>query len=75
MPGLWTGMDLYRWVAANLPGAEKNIILTISGVTDGETDSFCKQGHVPCIVKPFQVADLIAVTQSVLSRPENVAAN
>jgi PAS domain S-box-containing protein len=74
MPGGWTGMDLYRWVAANLPGAEKNIIFTISDIT-GETGSFCKQGSVPCIVKPFQVADLIAATRSLLSRPEKAAAN
>jgi PAS domain S-box-containing protein len=75
MPGGWTGMDLYRWVAANLPGAEKNIIFTISDIRDSETGSFCKQGRVPCIVKPFQVADLIAATRSLLSRSEKAAAN
>ena len=75
MPGGWTGMDLYRWVAANLPGAEKNIIFTISDIRESETGSFCQQGSVPCIVKPFQVADLIAATRSLLSRPEKAAAN
>ena len=75
MPGGWSGMDLYRWVAANLPGAEKNIIFTISDIRDSETGSFCQQGSVPCIVKPFQVADLIAATRSLLSRSEKAVAN
>ena len=68
-------MKLYRWVAANLPGAEKNIIFTISDGRDSETGSFCKQESVPCIVKPFQVADLIAATRSLLSRSEKAVAN
>jgi len=75
MPGGWSGMELYRWVAANLPGAEKNIIFTISDSRDSETGSFCKQESVSCIVKPFQVADLIAATRSLLSRPEKAVAN
>ena len=75
MPGGWSGMDLYRWVAANLPGTEKNIIFTISDSSDSETGSFCQQGNVPCIVKPFQVADLIAATRTLLSRSEKAVAN
>jgi two-component system NtrC family sensor kinase len=75
LSGGWTGMDFHRWVAANLPGAEKNIIFTISDIRDSETGSFCKQGSVPCIVKPFQVADLIAATRSLLSRSEKAVAN
>ena len=44
-------------------------------MTDNETGSFCKQGSVPCIVKPFQVADLIAATRALLSRSEKAVAN
>ena len=68
VPGRWTGIDLYRWVAANLPGAEKNIILATSEVRDTQTHSFLQQTCIPCIVKPFQVADLIAVTRPLLTR-------
>jgi two-component system NtrC family sensor kinase len=74
MPDGWTGMDLYRWVAANLPGAEKNIIFTISDIRESESGSLCQPGSVPCLVKPFQVADLIAVTRPLLSGTEKAAA-
>ncbi len=75
MPGRWSGIDLYRWVAANLPGSEKNIILATSNIVDRQTRTFLKQVRVPCIAKPFQVVDLIAVTRSMLSRSEGATAN
>ncbi len=74
MPGPWTGIDLYRWVAANLPGTEKNIILATSNIRDSQTRSFLQQARVPCIEKPFQVADLIAVARSLLNRPRSASA-
>ncbi len=74
MPGGWTGIDLYRWVAATFPGAEKNIILAVSNIRDGETRAFLKQARVPWIEKPFQVADLIAVARPLLSRSQTAEA-
>ncbi|MBZ5628174.1 MAG: GAF domain-containing protein [Acidobacteriia bacterium] len=75
LPGRWTGIDLYRWVAANLPGAEKSVILATSEIRDSQTRSFLAQACIPCIVKPFQVADLIAVTRPLLTRSPGSAAN
>jgi PAS domain S-box-containing protein len=74
MPGQWTGIDLYRWVAVNLPGAEGNIILATSNIGDKETCSFLKNVRVPCIVKPFQVAELIAIARSLLARSKGMTA-
>jgi CheY-like chemotaxis protein len=74
MPGACTSIELYRWVAANRPGTEKNIIFTISDIRDTKTGAFVKQGGVPCIVKPFQVADLISATRLLLLRPRKAAA-
>jgi DNA-binding response OmpR family regulator len=68
-------MDLYRWVAANLPGAEKSIILAISDSESSQTRAFLEQARVPSIVKPFRVADLIAVTRSLLARSPGAASN
>jgi len=65
MPGQ-SGMDFYRWVAANRPGAERNIIFTISDITDSEIGAFCNKQNVPLLVKPFQVADLISAARSLL---------
>ena len=75
MPGGYTGIDLYRWVAANLPGTEQNIILAVSNIRDLETRRFLAEARVPYIEKPFQVADLISITRSLLSRPQGAPAN
>ena len=75
MPGGYTGIDLYRWVAANLPGTEQNIILAVSNIRDLETRRFLAEARVPYIEKPFQVADLISITRTLLSRPQGAAAN
>ena len=75
MPGECSAIDLYRWVAANRPGTEKSIVFTISDIRNSDVNVFCQQEHVPFIIKPFQVADLITAARSLLSRPEQAAAN
>ncbi|MGZ4822282.1 MAG: GAF domain-containing protein [Terriglobales bacterium] len=74
MPGNWSGMELYRWVADNFPGAEQNIIFTVSNIREEESGSVLNQGQVTCIVKPFQVAELIAATRTLLTRASKAAA-
>jgi two-component system NtrC family sensor kinase len=73
MPGGYTGIDLYRWVAANLPGQEQNIILAVSNIRDLETRRFLAEARVHHIEKPFQVADLISIARSLLTRAQEAA--
>jgi two-component system NtrC family sensor kinase len=74
MPGGRTGIELYRWIACNLPGQEKNIILAVSNIRDVETQRFLAETLAPHIEKPFQVADLISIVRPLLTAARAAAA-
>ncbi|MBI2678774.1 MAG: GAF domain-containing protein [Candidatus Koribacter versatilis] len=73
MPGGWTGMDVYQWIAENRPGLERCIMFAISNFGDSDIRRFIEEKKVPCIVKPFEVADLIAITRRLLKKSKAVA--
>jgi signal transduction histidine kinase/ActR/RegA family two-component response regulator len=68
MPGRWSGPDIYRWIASNRPGAERNIVLACSDITEAGVRSLIEGKRVPCLTKPFQAQDLVEVLQSVISQ-------
>jgi len=71
MPGRWSGPDIYRWIASNRPGAERNIVLACSDITEAGVRSLIEGKRVPCLTKPFQAQDLVEVLQSVISQQRN----
>lgn len=73
MPGGWTGMDVYQWVAENRAGMEKSILFAISNFGDSDIRRFIEEKKIPCIVKPFEVGDLIAITRRLLKKSKAVA--
>jgi two-component system NtrC family sensor kinase len=68
MPGQWSGANLYRFIAANHPGLERNIVFACSDITEPGVRSLVEQDHVPCLTKPFQAEDLVEVLQSVVAQ-------
>ncbi len=74
LPSSGTGLDLRGWIKRNLPSAEANIILTVSDIRETESTSASDEARVPCIVKPFQVAELVSATRSVLAKAREAAA-
>ena len=68
MPGGWTALDIYRWLAESCPGMEKRLLLTFSSVAEPETRTFLQENNVPYLAKPFEVADLIAQTRRLLQK-------
>lgn len=68
MPGRWSGPDIYRWIASNRPGAERNIVLACSDVTEAGVQYLIDGKRVPCLTKPFQAQDLVEVLQSVIAQ-------
>jgi two-component system NtrC family sensor kinase len=73
MPGGWTGPDVYQWVAENRPGMERSILFAISNFGDTDIRRFIEEKKIPCIVKPFEVGDLIAITRRLLKKSKAVA--
>jgi len=60
MPGGWCAQEAYRWVMENCPTLEKHMLFTVSSVLEPEIRSCLQEKNLPYLVKPFEVADLIA---------------
>ena len=65
MPGL-DGPDVYRWIAENRPGLERRLLLSVSDISDPDLRTFIRERGVRCIVKPFQVPDLLSMMRRML---------
>ena len=73
MPGRWSGPDIYRWISSNHPGAERNIVLACSDITEVGVQSLIEQDRVPCLTKPFQPGDLVEILKSVIEQQKTAA--
>ena len=74
MPGGWGCVEVYQWIAENRPGLERYILFAISNFGDVEIRRFIEEKRILCIVKPFEVADLVAITRRLLKRSKTVTA-
>jgi two-component system, NtrC family, sensor kinase len=75
MPGGWTGFDIYHWLAEHRPGLEEGVVLTLSNIDDAELRSVLEEKQVSYLIKPFEVAELIAAIRRVLDRRRAAAAS
>lgn len=73
MPGRWSGPEIYRWIANNRPGAERNIVFACSAITEAGVRKLVDQEHIPCLTKPFQADDLVEVLQSVVAQQRSAS--
>jgi len=67
--------ELYDWLTENCPGMEKHLLFTFSSVAEPEVRSFLQEKSVPCLVKPFEVADLIAHARRLMQKAHAASAN
>ena len=75
MPGEWNAKESYSWVKANCPGMEGHILFTFaSGVEPADGRTFLQGNNVPYLVKPFEVAELIAQTRRLLQKVQAAGA-
>jgi len=75
MPGGWNCQDSYAWLKQNCPGMEFHVLFTFSnGMEQSEGRSFLQENSVPFLVKPFEVAELIAQARRLLQKAQAAAA-
>ncbi|SRR5579871_1463732 len=74
MPGGWGAVKVHGWFQQNIPGMEKRLLFTFSSLTDGETRKFLQENHVPYLVKPFEVGDLIEGARKLMQKTHAAAA-
>jgi PAS domain S-box-containing protein len=75
MPGQWNAKESYQWLKENCPGMEGHVLFTFSnGVEPGNGRAYLRENSVPCLVKPFEVADLIAQARRLLQQAQAATA-
>ncbi|HUK17545.1 MAG TPA: GAF domain-containing protein [Bryobacteraceae bacterium] len=74
MPGGWSAPAMHRWLSENCSGIEKHVLFTFSNVADEEVRAYLRQNHVPSLVKPFEIADLLFQARRLLQKAHAAAA-
>ncbi|HEV2731820.1 MAG TPA: GAF domain-containing protein [Terriglobales bacterium] len=75
LPGGWSVRAIDSWIAEKCPGLEKRLLFTFSGGAEPEVNDFLQQRNLPYLVKPFEVADLIAQARRLLQKTHAAAAS
>ena len=74
--GQWTAKESYQWLQENCPGMEGHVLFTFSnGVDLGDGRAYLQENNVPCLIKPFEVAELIAQARRLLQQAQAAAAS
>jgi PAS domain S-box-containing protein len=73
--GSGSAREVYGWLVENCPGMEKHLLFTFSTVAEPEVRSFLQEKNVPCLVKPFEVADLIAHARRLMQKAHAAGAS
>ena len=74
MQANWDAPEVYRWICENCPDMEKHLLFTFSSVAEQEIRTFLHDRNVPCLVKPFEVADLISQARRLLVKTQAATA-
>ena len=76
IPGDWNAKEAYGWLKENCPAMEGHVLFTFSnGVEQGDTRPFLQENSVAYLVKPFEVAELIAQARKLLHKAQAAAAS
>src|SRR5215471_9721938 len=73
IPGEWSSEDVYHWIEQHRPNLVSKTVLVLSNVSDSGVRAFVDATKILCLVKPFEVADLLAVARRMLRRAKAVA--
>jgi DNA-binding response OmpR family regulator len=68
IPGTWSSEEVFHWLEENRPEMVPRTVLVLSNVSDPSVRAFVDATKVFCLVKPFEVSDLLAVTRRVMRR-------
>jgi PAS domain S-box-containing protein len=68
IPGDWSSEDVYRWIEQYQPNLLPKTVLVLSNVSDASVRAFVDANKILCLVKPFEVTDLLAVARRLVRR-------
>jgi DNA-binding response OmpR family regulator len=67
MPGQWNANESYKWLKDNCVGMEDHVLFTFANGPSDER-AFLQANSIPYLVKPFEVAELIAQARRLLQK-------
>ncbi len=73
IPGEWSSERVFRLIEKDLPNLVPKTVLVLSNVSDAGVRAFVDATQIFCLVKPFEVADLLAVARRVMRRQKLAA--
>jgi two-component system NtrC family sensor kinase len=74
MPGAGSVQQTHAWFGDNQPALSRHLLFTFSSLAEPEVRTFLEQNHVPFLVKPFEVGDLIANARRLLVKTQAASA-
>ena len=75
MPGEWNAKESFGWLKSNCPHMEGHVLFTFASAVElSDPRSFLQENNVPYLVKPFEVAELIAQTRKLLQKAQAAGA-
>jgi two-component system NtrC family sensor kinase len=74
LPGQWNAKESYQWLKENCSPMENHVLFTFANGI-GDERAFLQENNVPYLVKPFEVAELIAQARKLLQKAHAAAAS
>lgn len=75
IPGDWSSEDVYRQIEREWPEVLSRTVLVLSNLSDPAVREFVNATRVVCLVKPFEIPELLAVARRVIRRARAAAAH
>ena len=73
--GDWAAKEAHAWLCEHRPGLQNHLLATVSsGQEYSDIRAFLQESNVPCLVKPFEVADLISQVRQLLQKTQAASA-
>jgi len=74
MPGSGQVPETCRWMGEKQPELLRHLLFTFSSLAESEVRKYLEDNHIPFLVKPFEVGDLIANTRKLLIKAHAASA-
>ena len=73
IPGAWSSQDVYHHIEQQQPHLVSKTVLVLSDISDPNVKAFVEATQIFCLVKPFEVADLLSVARRIMKRARAAA--
>lgn len=75
VPGECSSEDVYHWIEQKRPDLAPKTVLVLSNLSDPGVRAFVEATKILCLVKPFEVTDLLAMARRVVRRLKAASAH